>query len=89
MTALEQAAANFCAQLVDAHQQHTSGLADVRAVAREAASQFTVAQLGIGSLGTQLDASEKRVMRCVDRLERKVDALLRAATLNPEDFKDG
>lgn len=88
MTALEQAAANFCAQVVDAHQQHTSGLADVRAVAREAASQFTVAQLGIGSLGTQLDASEARVMRCVDRLERKMNALLRVAQLNPKDYDD-
>jgi hypothetical protein len=89
MTALEQAAANFCAQLVDAHRQHTTGVAEARAAAREAGSQFTVAQLAAGSLATQLDEAEKRVMRSVDRLERKVDALLRATRLNPEDFVNG
>lgn len=83
---IEKALADFSTQLSDALGQHTAAIADVRSVARETKSQFTIAQLGIASLGTQLDDAEKRINRSIARLDVKLNALLRAAKLNPADF---
>lgn len=86
MTIIEKALADFSIRLTEALGQHTTDIAESRSAVREVHSQFTIAQLGIGSLGTQLDDAEKRINRSIARLDVKLNALLRAAKLNPADF---